>query len=195
MNSSTHTTDWLPGVWALLASVLAAVLYLALSKRRANDIVEPNTLDDFDARYQSQLAQLKEHLANRHLHSAEHFESEKQRLEQAAAATLKARAERQHEDTKRQARQEKLSQVTAAPQQSWLKGALVGGGLVAFFGFLGLQLSQTAQVQPDSMRPAPNAGAPMQPPADSKLEALAARVQTRSLRRANVRGNDFHGTQ
>lgn len=174
--NSAHSTDWLPGIVVLCISMFGAIVYLLTSKRLKNDAPSPETTDDLDARYQALLAQLREHIANKHLVPTDEFERERTRLETSAAETLRARAGKQHEETKRQARAEKraAAEPTLASRHPVLIGALVGGGVVAFFAFLGFQLTQASAERP------PERAAPMaQPQQDSKLEALAGRVQAK----------------
>ncbi len=183
--NSEHLTDWLPGILALAASTTIAVVYLFGSRRLKSEVAKPESLDDFDARYQLLLAQLKEHLANKHLLPATQFEAERQRLEQAAAQTLRTRDGKRHEEVKRQARAEKqaAAPATFGSKHPALVGGLIGGAVVAFFAFLGYQLMQSATERKGDMQATgtvpPGAQGPMgQAARDEKLEQLANRVQS-----------------
>ncbi len=171
-----NQTNWLPGLLVLGAGGLAALLWLTLSRKLKGDAPAPQTLDDYDARYQSLLAQLKEHLAGQHLLPPAEFEAEKARLEQAAADVLREKAGVAHSETKKQARAEKLEKAepTFWSKHPALMGALVGGGAVAFFVLLGITLQQESKPEPPQQ---PRQGPVATPQSDAKLEALAARVQ------------------
>lgn len=184
MNPEHAATNWLPGLLVLGAGAAVALAYLFGSKRLQGDAPKPETLDDLDARYQSLLGELRQHVANKHLLPAEAFAKEKTRLELAAAEILRTRDGKRHEDTRKQARAEK--RATAAPtlasKNPALMGALVGGAAVAFFALLGWQLTQSSTEKAEGRQPAgmgpPGARGPMQQPeTDPKLEALATRVQ------------------
>ncbi|MFT3709316.1 MAG: hypothetical protein QM817_16880 [Archangium sp.] len=182
-----HATNWIPGLIALGVAILGAVAFLFGSRRLKTDAPAPQTLDDFEARYQSMLQTLREHIANQHLLPPEEFARERVRLETAAADVLRAREGKKHETVKQQARADKLA---AAPQgffgkNPMLGGMLIGGAVVAFFGILGWQLQDKSTeraegMQATGMTPPGAGGAPMQQPqrADAKLEGLSARVQS-----------------
>lgn len=173
-----NQTNWLPGIIVFAIGAVTALAYLFSSKKLKTDAPAPETLDDFDARYNSLLEQLKELMANQHLLAADAFAAEKTRLEQAAADVLRARAGKASAVTRQQARAEKLA--TAEPtffsKHPALMGGLIGGGVVAFFAVLGFQLSKETVEKPDmpqQQRPGPMRSQQ----SDGKLEALAARVQ------------------
>jgi hypothetical protein len=169
------------------AGLAVALAYLFGSKRLQLDAPKPETLDDLDARYQSLLGELRQHVANKHLLAPDAFAKEKTRLEIAAADILRTRDGKRHDDVKKQARAEKQAAAapTLASKNPALMGALVGGAAVAFFALLGWQLTQSATEKPEGMgmqggMGGPSAGrGPMQQEqqTDSKLEALASRVQ------------------
>ncbi len=183
-----HQTDWLPGLMMLAAGLVVALFYLFGSKKLKADAPKPETLDDIEARYQALLGELRQHVANKHLVPADEFAREKARLEGAAADILRARDGKRHEVVKQQARAEKVAAAapTFASKNQGLMGALIGGGVVAFFAVLGFQLSNTATERAEGMSatgmtPPGGTRGPMQeaeePQQDPKLEALAARVQ------------------
>lgn len=180
MSAEQVATNWVPGLMMLGAGAAGALAYLLGSKRLQGDLPRPETVDDLDARYQALLGELRQHGANQHLVPAAEFEREQTRLELAAAEILRARDGRRHEDLKKQARAEQRAAIppTLAAKRPVLRGALVGGALVAFFVLVGWQLAQTAIAEPDD--PQPSALGPgAAPPADPVLEVLAAGVQAR----------------
>ena len=189
MTPEHAATNWLPGLMVLAAGAAVALAYLFGSKRLSLDAPKPETLDDLDARYQSLLGELRQHMANRHLLPAAEYDREKTRLEIAAAAVLRVRDGKKHDDVKKQARAEKAAAAapTLASKNPALMGALVGGAVVAFFALLGWQLTQSATERTDGMQATgmvpPGGGRgpmqqPQQPEGDPKLEALASRVQS-----------------
>lgn len=180
-----HATNWLPGLMMLAAGAAVALAYLFGSKRLQRDEPKPETLDDLDARYQLLLGELRQHVANKHLLPLEDWNREETRLELAAAAVLRSRDGKRHDETKKQARVEKAAAAapTFGSKYPALMGALVGGAVVAFFALLGYQLTQSTTERTDGMQATgavpPGGGGPMQQPrADPKLEALANRVQS-----------------
>jgi tetratricopeptide (TPR) repeat protein len=179
-----HTTNWLPGLLVLGAGIAVALAYLLGNRRLRAEAPTAETADDLEARYQRLLGELKEHAANKHLLSADVWQAEQARLERAAADVLRERDSKRHEDLKAQARAEKRAAEQAKDtsflgRNPGLTGALVGGGVVAFFAFLGFQLSQSAteRVEGGSITGG-GPSAPMQaPPTDTKLDGLSARVR------------------
>ena len=186
MNPEHAATNWIPGLMVLAAGAAVALAYLFGSKRLSLDAPKPETLDDLDARYQSLLGELRQHVANKHLLPAAQYDRERARLEGAAAAVLRTRDGKKHDDVKRQARAEKAAAAapTLASRNPALMGALVGGAVVAFFALLGWQLTQSATERTDGMQatgmvpPSAARGPMQQPEGDPKLEALATRVQS-----------------
>ena len=188
MTPEHAATNWLPGLMVLAAGAAVALAYLFGSKRLSLDAPKPETLDDLDARYQSLLGELRQHVANKHLLSAAAYAREQTRLEGAAAAVLRARDGKKHDEVKKQARAEKAAAAppTLASKNPALVGAVVGGAVVAFFALLGWQLTQSATERTDGMQatgmvPPGGGRGPMQqqqPEGDPKLEALASRVQS-----------------
>lgn len=174
-----HATNWIPGLVVLGVAVLGALAFLFGSKRLKTEAPAPETLDDFEVRYQTILAQLKEHIANQHLLPHDEFVRERLRIENAAADVLRARDGKKHEVVKQQARAEKL----AAGEPTWLSknpllgGLIIGGAVVGFFVLLGWQLSVKSTEAPPQMPP--QQAAPMQQPrSDDRMQAFAARVQS-----------------
>lgn len=178
-----NSTNWVPGLVTFAVSVIGAVLFLLWSRRLQEDTPLGDDVDDLEARYQTRLAELRELIANKHLLPAGAFEEERKRLEQAASDVLRARDERKHEQVKTKARAEK--KAAAAPgfasRNSGLVGALVGGSAVAFMMVLGNQLSANSTERGEGMQATgatpPGAGGPREGAPDTKLEALATRVQ------------------
>ncbi|MBL8950212.1 MAG: hypothetical protein JNK82_05510 [Myxococcaceae bacterium] len=177
-----HVTNWTPGIIVLAAALGAAVLFVLNSRRGSpGKALAP---EDLDERYNALLAQLKEHAASKHLAPTAEWQAEQTRLELAAAAVLRERAGKGHEAAKAQARAEKLAKAHAAnPGGSTLRGALMGGGVVAFFAVLGLVLTQqtSARVEGREMTgTSPGAQgpqAPMQARPDPKAEVNRLRRQ------------------
>lgn len=165
-------TNWLPGILALCAAVVAAVTFLLLSMRKHGPSAPPSSAEDLETRYQAMIAQLKEHSANKHLHAPDAWAEEQARLEQGAAAVLRERAGVKHAALKAEARAEKLAKAAAAPtgflaKNPAIKGAVWGAGVVGFFVLLGVVLSQesTARVDGQEMTGMVPGGAkgPMEP--------------------------------
>lgn len=181
-------TNWVPGLLVLATGVVAALVYLLTSRRtpatpgQGQEPVSSDTgeVDDLDAKYQQRLAELKEHLANRHLLAPDVWGQEKVRLEQAAAAALRERDAVRHELQKRDARLERKARDAAKDTGFFARhpavgGALIGGLVVAFFAYLGMAVSNPENARRDG--PPGMGGGPMQPRTDPKLEALAAQVK------------------
>ncbi len=147
------TTNWLPGTVALVSAFIAAVTFLLLSLRKHRPVAPPSSAEDLETRYQGLIAQLKEHTANKHIHSAEAWAAEQARLEQAAAAVLRESAGVKHHALKAQARaQKKVAQAEGSgflAKNPALKGALWGAGVVGFFVVLGIVLSQESKARED----------------------------------------------
>jgi hypothetical protein len=182
-----NATNWVPGIIVLAIGLFGAILFV-LSQRKTTPAAKGT--DDLDERYNRLLAQLKEHAAGKHLLPAADWQAEQTRLEQAAAAVLRERGGLKHEETKAQARAEKLAKDAAADtgffaKNPALKGAFLGGGVVAFFAVLGVLLTQQTQERREGMGatgkdPAAEAGRPpMQQPVDNsaRVKEIRARVQ------------------
>ena len=99
-----QTTNWMPGIIAAGSALLAAITFLLVSLRKHTPVAPPNSSEDLETRYQAMILQLKEHAANRHIHSAEAWATEQARLEQAAAAVLREKAGVKHDALKAEAR-------------------------------------------------------------------------------------------
>ncbi len=192
MNSAHEATNWLPGFLMLAAGAVVAVAYLFGSKRLKTEAPNTGSVDDLNARYQAKLAQLKDHLATRHLGSAD-WAQMKTELEREAAAILRERDGAKHEKLKAEARAEKKAAVQAQTQapsgflagNPQLRGAIIGGGVVGFFVLLGSGLNANSSDRPQGgtmTGGAASANAPMQQPQepmeDPKLAAMVNRVQT-----------------
>ncbi len=178
-----NETNWLPGQVVFIVALVLAAAYVVINKRRdAAKAADRGTEDDLTARYNSLVAELKEHIANRHLLPPDAWEVEKTRLEQAAVAVLKRRDDARHEALKAEARAEKRQAAQAnTGGGSTMKGALIGGAVVGFFVLLGVLLTDATKPRAEGMTatgvtppgmPA-NAGAPE----DTKLQPLFAAVQ------------------
>lgn len=181
-------TNWLPGILVLAAGVVGSLAYLFVAKRGGPEGAAPP--DDLDARYQGVIAELKEHVANKHLLPADSWEAEKQRLEALAVQVLKQRDAQKHEALKAETRAEKKAQAAAADtgllaQQPQLKGALLGGAVVLFFAVLWFSLNEATRVRTEGMgvtgmNPGgeqPMAAPPAAPEEDQRLQALLGAVQ------------------
>jgi len=162
----TPQTNWMPGIIALVVSLICGIGYLLLqrSKGAAAPNPEPQkdgVLDDLDRRAQSLIEQLKELVADKHNLSPEKFQEEKSRLEREAAAALRAR------DEYRQKRkptttgtpgtaQPAPGQTAPAPtgfaaRNPQLVGALWGAGVMIFFGTLGYLLVSEQRSREEGM--------------------------------------------
>lgn len=183
-----HTTNWIPGLVALGAALISALLFLLRSRGTHAPTPPARSEEDLETRYQAMLGALKEHSANKHLHAPEAWAAENARLEQAAAAVLRERAGAKHEALKAQARAEKKEAAAAQAtgffaQNPALKGALWGAGVVGFFVVLGVVLSQESKDRSDGqgmtgMVPG-GAKGPMEnaaPPEDLELKTAIERA-------------------
>lgn len=144
-------TNWLPGILALSAGLIIAALYLLLGRRRPA-VAESEVEGDTQRRVDSLLRQLQEHQAERHQMEASAWAAEQERLERLAAEAMRARDSASAVSTpatfgRRGARTQASNAAMAGgpgflTRHPRLAGALWGGGLVLFFGALGLWLSQ-----------------------------------------------------
>ena len=190
-----QTTNWIPGIIAFGSALVVAVTFLLISLRKHAPVAIGSSAEDLETRYQGMIAQLKEHSANKHIHSPEAWAAEQARLEQAAAAVLREKAGVKHATLKAQARAEKKAARPEATgffaKNPAIKGAIWGAGVVGFFVVLGLVLSQesTARVDGQGMTgtvPGEGSKGPMEPrPPQEDVELKTA------LDRANRSPDDI----
>src|SRR5215831_5531593 len=163
-------TQWLPGVIALAVGLVCGLAFLFFRKGSTRPAAAvDDRVADLERRAQLILDQLKELSADRHHLDAAQFEAEKVRLEQEAAAALRARDE-YGRAAARQTPAKPVAPEPAPSPQGWLarhpqlKGAFWGGGVVLFAVILGLLLSQDQKPRQDGMgatgKTPPTAGAP-----------------------------------
>jgi hypothetical protein len=172
-----HVTNWTPGLLVLAAAIASAALFLLNARKGGTAGKAKSAPEDLEVRYQAQLAALRGHAAAKHLLPEAQWQAEQSRLESAAAAVLREKSGAKHEALKAQARAEKAAAVQAAnPGTATLRGALLGGGVVAFFVVLGLVLTQQTKARDDGAgmtggNPAMQGGrAPMQTAQDPQKE-------------------------
>ncbi len=181
-------TNWLPGILVTAAGVVGSLAYLFFAKK-AGTTKPAAPPDDLQARYQGVLAELKEHVANKHLLPQANWEAEKARLEQLAVSLLKQRDSDKHEAQKAEARAEKKAQAAAADtgffaKNPQLKGAIVGGAVVLFCGVLWFSLQEATKPRQEGMGATgmmPGGSMPpepQEPQEDVKLNQLLQAVQT-----------------
>ncbi|HYI02578.1 hypothetical protein [Hyalangium sp.] len=165
----TPQTNWLPGIIALVVSLLCGIGFLLLQRRKGGTPSTPESqkdgvLDDLDRRAQSLIEQLKELVADKHTLSPEQFQAEKSRLELAAAAALRARDEyvqKRKPGTTRPSGSSSSAapgsgQAAPAPtgfaaRNPQLVGALWGAGVVVFFGGLTFLLVSNLRAREEGM--------------------------------------------
>ena len=159
----TQQTNWLPGIIALVISVICGAAYLMLqrSKGGAPSSPEPQrdgVRDDLERRAQSLIEQLKELVADKHNLTPEQFEAEKSRLEREAAAALRARDEYIQQRKSPAPGTAGAPAATQAPaptgfaaRNPQLVGALWGAGIVLFFGVLGYLIVSEQRPREDNM--------------------------------------------
>ena len=148
-------TDWLPGLLALGLGLLAAVVVLFVSRRRAaagpsegRRAGTAKSAEEADLRAARLLDQLRELEVDRHQLSEEAYQQESHRLEQLAAAALRARDEARSSTAKPRRTE---GATRAAPPAGFfgrhpqLVGAFWGAVVVAFFGALALWLTNDAK--------------------------------------------------
>lgn len=162
-----NPTNWWPGIIALATAMVGATAYLLLSLRRAKPAGAGEDLEkqqaELEAQYQSIIHQLRELKAEQHHLSPEAYQSQRAELERRAADALRARDARAL-----QARPGTMpAPATAAAAAAGtgflarhpeLKGAFWGGGVVAFFGLLGVLLFREGKPEEGTM----DRGKPMQ---------------------------------
>jgi cytochrome c-type biogenesis protein CcmH/NrfG len=161
-----QTTNWTPGIIALVVSLICGAAYLLLQRGKgsaapSSEPQKDGVLDDLERRAQSLIEQLKELVADKHTLSPEQFQAEKSRLEREAAAALRAR------DEYRQNRKPGAAGTPGAPQSTpgqtapaptgfaarnpQLVGALWGAAVVLFFGTLGYLLVSEQRTRDEGM--------------------------------------------
>lgn len=148
-------TNWLPGILVVLAGVVGSLTYLFVARR--DDSQTPKGPDDLDAKYQSVITELKEHVANKHLLATPEWEAEKVRLEALAVSLLKDRDGHRHEALKAESRAQAKAKAQAADtgffaRNPTLKGAFVGGAVVLFCGLLWTSLKEAISPRNDGMQ-------------------------------------------
>ncbi|MFY2558026.1 tetratricopeptide repeat protein [Corallococcus terminator] len=165
-------TNWLPGIIVLAVAFVAAAAWLLFMRRKgALSTPEPKdgVLDDLSQRAHSLIDQLRALEADKHNLAAEQYATEKSRLEQEAAAALRAKDE--HLKRKVTSSGEPRARTHQAPAPTgWaarnpqLSGALWGAGIVLFFGGLGYLLVSEQQARTDGQEATGRMppGAPMQ---------------------------------
>jgi len=174
-------TQWLPGMIALAIGLAIGIAFLfRLRQQGARPAPDADgRLADLERAAQLILDQLKELVADRHHLEAAQFDAEKNRLEQEAAAALRARDEyaRGNAIPAQVGERAAAAATAAAPApQGWLarhpqlKGALWGAGVVLFFVALGLFLGQEQKPRQDGAGatgktpPMASAGEPQEDP-------------------------------
>ncbi len=170
-------TNWWPGIIVLAIGLLLGGGYLLfLRPRTAGPRDErDDRRADLERRAQLFLDQLRELHADRHHLDPQQFAAEKDRLEQEAAAALRARDQLQRGLKAGGAQASAPSATAAASSESFwsknpqLKGAAWGGGVVLFFVVLGLLLSQEQKPR-DERGEATGRAPPMQAGADQSSD-------------------------
>ncbi len=182
-------TDWLPGLLALGLGLVAAMVLLFASRRRASAAPgegrragAAKTAEEADLRAARLLDQLRELEVDRHQLSEEAYLRESSRLEQLAADALRAR-DQAHSSAAKPRRTEAAA-PTAPPagffgRHPQLVGAFWGAGLVAFFGVLALWLTNDAKPRTGGEVATGTVGRDEAPPApeDPAFTAALARVR------------------
>ena len=181
-------TDWLPGLLVLGLGLLAAAAVLVLSRRRGQGhaaegrkALATKAVEEAELRAARLLDQLRELELDRHQLAAEAYQEERSRLEQLAADALRARDEARTSAPKPR-RAEATSSAPAGffGRHPQLVGAAWGAGLVAFFGALGLLLTNDAKPRTGMDGATGTVGrdeAPPQEAEDPAFEAALARVR------------------
>lgn len=172
-------TNWLPGILVFAAGVVGSITFLFISKRGGARV--DGSADDLDARYQTVIGELKEHVANKHLLPADAWEREKQRLEQRAVELLRARDGARHDNLKAQGRAEQKARAAAADEGFFakfpvLKGVLIGGATVTFVGLSWTSLKEATAPRKDGME-ATGTVPGTEPARDDRLEPLLETIK------------------
>jgi cytochrome c-type biogenesis protein CcmH/NrfG len=190
--SEMEGTNWAPGLAVLASGVALFVLFLLIQWRRRGAAPKPpdEALANLDRRAQILIEQLKELNVDRHQLGDERYAAEKARLEQEAAAALRARDEHaQGKKVPKPKKREAPAPVaeTAAARKGFASqhpqwvGALWGGGVVLFFVVLGLVLTREEKPRMDAQpptgaRPPMAAAPPAQQDEDAQLREALARL-------------------
>lgn len=148
-------TNWTPGIVVLLVGLVAAGIYLLLTRKKApaTGAAVDQRGTDLELRAQQLIEELKELDQNRHQLDAGQLAAERNRLEREAADAFRAR------DQYRQTQSAPVAQKPTAPapastrpvgtglfaRHPELKGAVWGAGIVLFFGGLGAFLFMDEQ--------------------------------------------------
>lgn len=139
----THQTNWLPGLIVLGVTFVAAALFLLFNRRAVTPVPEVDlrdgALDDLEQRAQLLIAQLKELEADKHNLPVETYTAERSRLEQEAAAALRAKDEyikRNDKPSRGMGPKPAAAPTGFAAKHPQLAGAMWGAGIVLFFGTL-----------------------------------------------------------
>lgn len=150
-----NTTNWGPGLIVLALGTITAIIILLTTKKRSESEAEvfaadqKDLLADHDRRVQELIEELRELDQDQHHLPADAFAAEKLRVETEAAKAL-----RERDDFARKMGVAPTVKPPGAPggffaQNPALKGAIWGGGVVAFFVLLGLVLSQEQKPRED----------------------------------------------
>lgn len=150
----THT-DWVPGLLVLGVGLLTALGLLLLGRRRAgggretsaSDVGGQKDVEEAELRWARLVEQLRELEANRHQLSSAGYQVENARLENLAAAALRARDVARSSGPKPRAPKPPAAPAGFISRHPQLAGALWGGGVVVFFGALFLFLKQDVQTR------------------------------------------------
>ena len=140
-------SHWIPGIVVLSIGLIAGALYLLFGRKHAAT-APADRVSDAQRRVDSLLAQLREHQGEKHQMDPAAWDAERDRLERAAAAAMRARDEvTKAPEAPAPGKKGTPAPAPAAPagffgRHPQLVGAAWGAGLVVFFGALGLWLAQ-----------------------------------------------------
>lgn len=157
-------TNWTPGLAVLGVALMMAATYVALTLRKSKPAAPASDAQkhagELDARYRSIIDQLRELKAEKHHLDPAAYEAQRADLEKRAADALRARetgaAAAAASATGPSPAAAPAGKAAAAPggffgrHPEW-KGAIWGGGVVAFFGVLGVLLFQEQKPADQSM--------------------------------------------
>ena len=175
-------TNWLPGIIVLAIALGGGLIaLLTLWRRRETPAARAERIAELDDQAHRLMDQLRELNAGRHQLTDEQFAQEKRRLETAAAGALRQKdeiaAKGQSKPAPAPAPKPAASGVLA--QHPQLKGALWGGGIVAFFVALGLFLTQEQKPRIEGREATGKApaGAEAERPESPEVKAALDRLQ------------------